>query len=321
MVKKRILACDGGGIRGKATAQFLKRLEAELKNPLHTYFDFYAGTSTGSFIIAGLAYEKMTCGEIADTVYSVANAKTIMPHSLADDFLGLIQTQPKYNGKGKREVIDRYMEDRLLDDTDKHVLVCGYDIVKDKPLFYKSYEPSPTRIRDVLDISSAAPVYYPPVASVSEGVVGIDGGVCANNPVDMAYAEALQLYGKDAEIEILSVGTGMSFDDTKSFREARKTLKFGGIQWLRDGSLLDILMNGSQELIHTKTKQFSEALGHKYTRVNGHIMETTMDDVSEKNIKKLAKVGDEWFDRFGAEIVAMLDHGDQKTTTTTKNKA
>ena len=43
-----ILALDGGGIRGAASARFLERLEAELKRPLAQVFDLYAGTSTGA---------------------------------------------------------------------------------------------------------------------------------------------------------------------------------------------------------------------------------------------------------------------------------
>lgn len=60
---KRILALDGGGIRGALTLGFLKQIESILRartgnNPefrLCDYFDLIAGTSTGSIIAAGLA--------------------------------------------------------------------------------------------------------------------------------------------------------------------------------------------------------------------------------------------------------------------------
>jgi uncharacterized protein len=60
---KRILALDGGGIRGVLTLEYLARIEALLRNRSPTpdtfcladYFDLIGGTSTGSIIAAGLA--------------------------------------------------------------------------------------------------------------------------------------------------------------------------------------------------------------------------------------------------------------------------
>jgi hypothetical protein len=59
---KRILALDGGGIRGIVTLGFLARIEAVLRERhgrpglvLADYFDLIGGTSTGSIIAAGLA--------------------------------------------------------------------------------------------------------------------------------------------------------------------------------------------------------------------------------------------------------------------------
>lgn len=56
----KILACDGGGIRGLLTTIILEALEAEIKaiNPsssLSECFDVFAGTSTGSIIACGIA--------------------------------------------------------------------------------------------------------------------------------------------------------------------------------------------------------------------------------------------------------------------------
>jgi len=61
---KRLLALDGGGIRGVLTLEFLERIEQILKarsqKPeefrLCDYFDLIGGTSTGSIIAAMLAY-------------------------------------------------------------------------------------------------------------------------------------------------------------------------------------------------------------------------------------------------------------------------
>src|SRR5271154_4340103 len=69
---KRILALDGGGIRGILTLQFLQALETSVrarfgeKTRLCDYFDLIGGTSTGSIIAAGLA-----CGMTVDALHDI----------------------------------------------------------------------------------------------------------------------------------------------------------------------------------------------------------------------------------------------------------
>lgn len=70
---KRILALDGGGLRGIVTLGYLKRIESMLAERhgagkdfrLAHYFDLVAGTSTGSIIAASLAMG-MSVDEITD---------------------------------------------------------------------------------------------------------------------------------------------------------------------------------------------------------------------------------------------------------------
>ena len=58
---KRILALDGGGVRGAITVAFLERIEAllssrlGLKARLGDWFDLVGGTSTGALIAGALA--------------------------------------------------------------------------------------------------------------------------------------------------------------------------------------------------------------------------------------------------------------------------
>ena len=63
---RKLLALDGGGIRGVITIEMLGSLEAQLQKALHRddsfvladYFDYIAGTSTGAIIAACLAMGK-----------------------------------------------------------------------------------------------------------------------------------------------------------------------------------------------------------------------------------------------------------------------
>ncbi|MCP5117300.1 MAG: patatin, partial [bacterium] len=68
---RRMLALDGGGIRGMITLQALQELESKLRSRskmgsdfrLCHFFDYISGTSTGAIIAAGLA-RGMAVGEI-----------------------------------------------------------------------------------------------------------------------------------------------------------------------------------------------------------------------------------------------------------------
>src|SRR5687768_15891435 len=58
---RKLLALDGGGIRGALTLEILVEMEEQLKRlgkaeKLGDYFDYIGGTSTGAIIAAGLAF-------------------------------------------------------------------------------------------------------------------------------------------------------------------------------------------------------------------------------------------------------------------------
>src|SRR5918996_5464312 len=52
---RRILAIDGGGVRGVIPAAALAALEDALPGRVRDHFDFVAGTSTGALVAAGVA--------------------------------------------------------------------------------------------------------------------------------------------------------------------------------------------------------------------------------------------------------------------------
>ena len=69
---KRILAIDGGGVRGAVAIAFLQRLEQTLREKygkpdliLGDYFDLIGGTSVGAILAAGLAMGR-SADEVAE---------------------------------------------------------------------------------------------------------------------------------------------------------------------------------------------------------------------------------------------------------------
>src|SRR5690348_17205822 len=79
---RRMLALDGGGVRGLVTLGILERIESLIKEKtghrLCEYFDYIAGTSTGAIMAAGLA-QGMTTAELID--FYKSSAKQMFEHS------------------------------------------------------------------------------------------------------------------------------------------------------------------------------------------------------------------------------------------------
>ncbi len=112
---KRILALDGGGIRGILTLQYLKIVETLVKQRLgddallSDYFDLVGGTSTGSIIAAGLA-----CGMTVDALqelYRNIGASVFQPGGLAKFLPGSFQGKlaPKFPSEPLQRELDRQL--------------------------------------------------------------------------------------------------------------------------------------------------------------------------------------------------------------------
>jgi len=222
-----------------------------------------------------------------------------------DRILGKFQTRPEYNNDGLQELIDEQIPHKpRICDTEKDVIITSFDVDNYKPLFFKSFKDKRNIIlKDALCMSSAAPAYFPTYHNKEQNIYGIDGGITANDPTDCAYAESLKLYGKDADIKILSIGTG----HTHEVGIGEKSICYGGIEWVTKGDLLDLVFKAPQLAVNYKMKVFTEALGHSYLHLNGDISKScNMDDTSEENIQYFRQMGDKWWEEFGKETIEFL---------------
>ncbi|NET53356.1 MAG: patatin, partial [Merismopedia sp. SIO2A8] len=160
-MSKLILSCDGGGIRGAATAQFLTHIEDKLKADhncsLRDCVDFYAGTSTGSLIAIALATTHLSVSAISN-LYSHDNAEKIFARNRGWFEVDGVNA-PKYEASGKTQLLQANMGSARIGNVpnDKHVLAVSYGIEKRKPEVIKSTNPTHRNLYsyDVADASSA----------------------------------------------------------------------------------------------------------------------------------------------------------------------
>lgn len=288
---KYILSLAGGGIRGAITVSFLKHLQTFLKyyngNTLYDQFDIFTGSSTGALICGGIAYGQLDAFELVNRFYTYDVAKTIMNKTWTDYLFGFIQNRPKYDGVGKRKVIESITRGRLVRDTQKDVIIPIYDITKEDPVFIKSWDTQTNKlyIADVLDATSAAPCYFPSV-EYKPGSWAIDGSVISHNPAMIAYLEAKEKYPGE-EIVILSIGTGQGFPD----RIGRESQHWGSLEWAINGNLFDLVINAPMEADIMQIEKLTKLNGDKIIHIDGYVRHTSMDDISEKNIEILKEVG------------------------------
>ncbi len=291
---KLIISFDGGGIRGVATSQFLKRLENKIDKTIYDSFDMFVGTSTGGIIAAALGVLKYNATQISD-IYNYENSNTIMNKSFWDKKMGLIQNQPKYNGIGKRKILEKYFAAKLFNDAIKPTMVITYDIEARKSDVLKSHDKENILALSAVDASSASPFYFPTVKVNGRWL--IDGGVIANNPTMCAYAEAIHLWPNE-EIRILSIGTG---NHTRKIN-GEESQNYGCYGWVTH-DFLGIVMDET-----VVDYQIDKILGNKVLRVNSELdyVNDDMDDCSKGNIKNLKRLGDKWFDKFGEKAKKLI---------------
>lgn len=262
----RILALDGGGIRGLITALMLERLELACPGFLEQ-IDLFAGTSTGGLLALGLAAGKSP--HEARKLYESYGEKVFADTVLDDvrDLGKLIGAD--YALQPLRQALTVEFPDQKLGDLPKKVLVTAFDLDNQaqapgenrhwKPKFFHNFPGSDSDagqwVADVGLYTSAAPTYFP----IVDGY--IDGGVVANNPSMCALAQALHPETGGQRLEdviLLSMGTGFN----PRYLESQDG-DWGLVQWAPQ--ILNLMFEGSAGLADYQCRQL---LGDRYLRVN-----------------------------------------------------
>lgn len=244
---KRILALDGGGIRGAMTLGILKSVEDTLRKRhgddpnfrLCHYFDLIGGTSTGSIITALLATGK-NVDEIQE-MYQSLGTRVFGKSRI----LSLLRP-----GKFDEQELENLLEEQLGQETiGGSGIQTGICIVAKRAdtggtwAFLnhpggKYFEPNKgILLRNAVRASSAAPTYFDAEAfDVGNGEIGafVDGGVSMhNNPAMLLFLMATtkgfpyRWKTGDDMLEIVSIGTGYA----KVRRKLEECVGIAGVKW------------------------------------------------------------------------------------------
>ena len=309
----RILAVDGGGIRGIVPATVLVELQRRLPRPIVEYFDVVAGTSTGGLVASAVCAPgpsggpRYTPQQILE--FYVRDCRQIFHRSLGwvVESLGGLR-RPKYPAHG----IEAFLEDRF-DDTElrqalKPLVMVSYDLTQRAPWVFSSVLAADEAsrnylLRDACRASTAAPTYFP--AATARSLAGdarelVDGGVCANDPVLAAFVVAERLY-PGRPLALVSLGTGNFTNPIDG--AAAKRWGLGGWAW----RLLDLLSDGQSAMSEATMRRLVGAAardGSQYYRVQPDLPAGLgrMDDTSDENVAGLERITRDHCARHAAQL-------------------
>ena len=342
----RVLAIDGGGIRGVIPAVFLTALEERTGRPISCLFDMLAGTSTGGILATCLAMPRPNGKQPQLSARNVLelyekNARQIFrrpdPRELSVTTFLRSLFRPEYQSSGIESALRTRLNATQLSDALVELLITSYEIEQRTPYFFKRHRAKANDsrnhyLRDVARATSAAPTYFPParVPSLCKNNTRylVDGGVFANNPALCAYIEAKAILHSrkkscqcgsacscaiPKDILLVSIGTGET-NDPICFEKAAK---WGKARWVRPA--LDVMMDGMADAVdHHLTQLYGsqDGAGAYYRfQISLDGCSDQMDRIDRCNISALKRKGEQLLETESRKFTEVVEELQSQTCT------
>ena len=272
----KVLAIDGGGIRGLIPALVLAEIERRTQRPIASLFDVVAGTSTGAILACAMTRPEPMPAARAAELYEQEGPQ-IFHRSLIKEVTsigGLIDE--RYDASGLVQSLRRHLGGTRLAEATTALLITTYDLEARQALVL-TRDDDMTMV-DAAHASSAAPTYFEPVRSGARTL--IDGGVFAINPAMLAYAET------GGHLDVLaSLGTG-GHTRPLHFAEVKD---WGQLEWARP--IIDVVFDGSADAVD---RELASLVDGRYMRLQPRLDDASdaLDDASPANLKALRRVAE-----------------------------
>jgi len=244
----RILALDGGGIRGVFTAAFLAHLEQHLRIRWVEHLELLTGTSTGAILAlslaAGLTAQEAleAYKEASPLIFGNGRHRVGRLFATAHDNTPLV------------EWLKRMFQDKTLDSARVPVAIPTFDASTGSPQVWKGnhhqdlHAGGDKRMWEIALASAAAPTFLPAVQLEGRGAY-LDGGLWANNPALVGLIEAQRYLGYETRaLRLLSVGTGRK----KKWLRYEDIRQRGQIGWARE--VIELQFAAQSVAIHEQVK-------------------------------------------------------------------
>jgi patatin-like phospholipase/acyl hydrolase len=292
----KVLAIDGGGIRGIIPATILTEIQKRLNMELFKVFDLIAGTSTGGIIALGIGTKCKNNGpyspsELVDLY--VRNGPEIFKKNFLTPERQVVL--PKYSPDALQSALVQFFHDTEFRTALTPLLISSYDLQGQLPFFFKSHRIAgdPTfnwKLTEIARATSAAPTFFPPLHLTRDGedYALVDGGVFVNNPSMAAYAEARTLYRDAPQFIVVSVGTG-DRQDQISYASAKD---WGLLGWAKQ--IVPVFMDSVSEAVDYELKALPGCTYYRLQVPHLQAASSEMDNVEPDNLKNLQELAGEY---------------------------
>ncbi|RZJ85853.1 MAG: hypothetical protein EOO20_19485 [Chryseobacterium sp.] len=332
----KVLSIDGGGMKGLYSATILHKVEQELIREtgnqnarIVDYFDLICGTSTGGLIALALSLGIST-KKICE-FYSVHGPKIFKKPIRPIGFLRQTLFFGKYSDKNLRGALEGILGKNKIKDSRCLLCIPTYDFSHGTYEIFKYDHPEGNLNRDnellMVDVAlatSAAPTYFP-IAEVAAHANRqyVDGGVWANNPSLIGYAEGIRHFaGGDKQyddIELLSISSLNIASKQKPF--SRRQRSFAG--WR--SKLFEMSMIAQSEFAHIFLESLKTASQTplRYLRISSpsvqsvHVAHIDLDKASKKSLTLMEQFGNDEYHKYKAQLKTFFEH---KKTYQTKRR-
>jgi hypothetical protein len=306
----RVLAIDGGGIRGLIPAVVLAEIERRIDRPIAECVDLIAGTSTGGIIACALARPGVDGTPIPAEELAALYVEE-GPRIFHTSLLRRIRTadgilDERYDDLGLLDALRRYLGDTMLSEAIVPVMIPAYDIEGRLAFFFRSERARRDRTYDFSLVqaaraTAAAPTYFEPAhitdAAGEAAWALIDGGVYAVNPSLVAYVDVVAGgHADDLEL-LLSLGTGQNVRPLPYARAKN----WGQLEWARP--IVDVVFDGMAD---TTEFALGTILGQRYVRLQTQLRRASdaLDDATPDNLMALQAEAERLISERSAEIDA-----------------
>jgi hypothetical protein len=300
----KVLAIDGGGIRGIIPAVILAEIQKRLGTDLFKAFDLIAGTSTGGIIALGIGAACKNNGpyspdELLDLY--VENGPAIFRKNVVTPERQIFL--PKYCPDALESALEQFFGHAEFKSAFTPLLISSYDLQGQLPFFFKSHKiaADPTynwQLAEIARATSAAPTFFPPfhLTRDDEDYALVDGGVFVNNPSMAAYAEARSLYPDAVTFTVVSVGTG-DRQDQITYASAKD---WGLIGWAKE--IVPVLMDSVSEAVDFELRALPGCTYHRLQVPHLQNASSDMDDADPENLRELQQVAGEYISSISDQL-------------------
>lgn len=210
--------------------------------------------------------------------------------------------EERYDASIFEEYLKEIYKDGELSSSRVPTMVVSFNIKNSHSYIFRSWDSHGAFTREAARATSAAPTYFSPFIyrerDTGHEYTLVDGGIIANNPSLLAYAEGRKLYPEADEFHILSLSTASPVYgyDPEEFRT--------NAEW----AFPLISSYGSANVSHVD-ETLEQIKGVKAVRVWENVLKEKikMDDASKESVKKLEEAAEEIWEMDKDKILSYLD--------------